>query len=89
MHGNDLRIKKLTNGYSLYFRDPEIVKANQSRDLSTKPTNKPYRDPEREMAFKNVKELTTFLNANLEKMCAADDYETSFSKAVMESEDDD
>jgi hypothetical protein len=88
MYGNDLRIKKLTNGYSLYFRDPEIVKANQSRDLSVK-ASKPYREPEREMAFKSVNELTTFLNANLEKMCAADDYETSFSKAVMESEDDD
>jgi hypothetical protein len=88
MYGDNIRIKKLTNGYSLYFRDPEIVKANQSRDLSSK-ANKPYRDPEREMAFKNVKELTTFLNANLEKMCAADDYETSFSKAVMESTDDD
>jgi hypothetical protein len=89
MYGEGIRIKKLTNGYSLYFRDPEIVKANQSRDLSTKATSKPYREPEREMAFKNVKELTTFLNAHLEKLCAADDYETSFSKAVMESEDDD
>jgi hypothetical protein len=87
MH-DDIRIKKLTNGYSLYFRDPEVVKANSSRDLSAK-ASKPYRNPEREMAFKNVKELTTFLNANLEKMCVAEDYETSFSNAVMESEDDD
>jgi len=85
---DDIRIKKLTNGYSLYFRDPEIVKANQARDLSTR-NNKPYRDPEREMAFKNAKELTTFLNTNLEKLCVAEDYETSFSNAVMESEDDD
>lgn len=83
MYGDSIRIKKLTNGYSLYFRDPEIVKANES----TK-SIKLYRDPEREMAFKNVKELTTFLNANLQKLCAADDYETSFSKAVMETEND-
>ena len=87
MYGDNIRIKKLTNGYSLYFRDPEIVKANESRNTSTK-SLKPYRDPEREMAFKDVKELTTFLNANLQKLCAADDYETSFSKAVMETEND-
>lgn len=88
MYGDSIRIKKLTNGYSLYFRDPEIVKANESRNTSTK-SLKSYRDPEREMAFKDVKELTTFLNANLQKLCAADDYETSFSKAVMETENDD
>ena len=87
MYGDNIRIKKLTNGYSLYFRDPEIVKANESRNMATK-SIKPYRDPEREMAFKDVKELTTFLNANLQKLCAADDYETSFSKAVMETEND-
>ena len=88
MYGDNIRIKKLTNGYSLYFRDPEIVKANELRNTSTK-SLKTYRDPEREMAFKDVKELTTFLNANLQKLCTADDYETSFSKAVMETENDD
>ena len=88
MYDDGIRIKKLTNGYSLYFRDPEIVKANQSRDTSAK-ESKPYRSPEREMAFKDVGEVTAFLTKHLEKMCKAEDYETSFSKAVMESEDGD
>lgn len=83
-----LQIKKLTNGYALYFRDPEIVKANRERDTMSK-SSKPYRDPEREMAFKTSKELTEFLAKNIDKMCAEDDYETSFTKAIKESGNDD
>lgn len=82
-----IQIKKLTNGYSLYFRDPEIVKNNREPEKLGKA--KPYRDPEREMAFKTAKELTEFLEANLDKMCSDDDYETGFTKALMESKDDD
>ena len=84
-----IHIKKLTNGYALYFRDPEIVKANRERDYSTSKPNKPYREPEREMAFKTSKELTEFLAKNIDKMCAEDDYETSFTKALTESNNDD
>ena len=82
-----IHIKKLTNGYALYFRDPEIVKANRERDSMSK--SKPYREPEREMAFKTSKELTEFLAKNLDKMCAEDDFETSFTKALTESDNDD
>ena len=82
-----IQIKKLTNGYALYFRDPEIVKANRERDSMSKP-GKPYREPEREMAFKTSKELTEFLAKNLDKMCAEDDFETSFTKALTESKND-
>lgn len=89
MYGEStLKIKTLTNGYSLYYRDPEIVKANRERDLSSK-SSKPYREPEREMAFKSAKELTEFLEKNLDKLCSEDDYETGFTKALMESKDDD
>lgn len=89
MYGEStLRIKKLTNGYSLYYRDPDIVKANRERDTLSK-SSKPYREPEREMAFKDAKELTEFLEKNLGKLCSEDDYETGFSKALMESNDDD
>lgn len=83
-----IHIKKLTNGYALYFRDPEIVKANRERD-STSKSLKPYREPEREMAFKTSKELTEFLAKNIDKMCAEDDFETSFTKALTESDNDD
>lgn len=88
MYGESkIGIKKLTNGYALYFRDPEIVKAN--REPAKLGKDRTYRDPEREMAFKSAKELTGFLEKNLDKLCVEDDYETSFTKALTESNDDD
>jgi len=88
MYGESkISIKKLTNGYSLYFRDPEIVKNN--REPAKLGKDKPYRDPEREMAFKTAKELTAFLEKNLDKLCSEDDFDTGFTKALMESNDDD
>lgn len=88
MYGESkLQIKKLTNGYALYFRDPEIVKNN--REPAKLGKDRVYRDPEREMAFKSAKELTTFLEKNLEKLCSEDNYDTGFTKALMESNDDD
>jgi|WetSurMetagenome_2_1015567.scaffolds.fasta_scaffold04620_5 hypothetical protein len=76
-------IERVVNGWEIEYRDPEIVKENN------KPKSGTYRDPMKEMVFMTTKEVTDFLTKNLEKLCAAEDYETSFSKAVMESEDDD
>jgi hypothetical protein len=88
MYGEgEIRIKKLTNGYSVYYSDPDVVKANDKRDMSSK-GGMPYRSPEREMAFKDVESLTMFLRKNIDKLCSHDDYETSFSAAVMEQDDD-
>lgn len=83
-----VKIEKLTNGYEVEYRDPDIVKANRA------PTpkggmSKPWRDPSRAMAFTTAKEVADFLSKNLDKMVADADYETSFSNALMEPENDD
>lgn len=74
-----IKIEKMVNGYEVCFSDPDIEKENRS------PKAKGWRDPEREIAFTSKDALIKFLEQNLDKLCATDDYETGFTKALMES----
>lgn len=76
-----IRIEKMVNGYELCFTDPDIQKENHDAKSKT------WRDPEREMAFTNKESLIKFLQQNLDKLCKSDDFETNFTKALMESKD--
>lgn len=83
-----VKIEKLTNGYEVEYRDPDIVKANQARS-SSKGSMAPWRDPSRAMAFTTSKEVTDFLTKNLDKLVTDASYETGFSNALMEDDNDD
>ena len=84
----DVRIERLTNGYTIRLRDQKIVKANSARDFkSEKPT--PYRDPNREYVFKSVDEVLKFLKGNLDKALPADDFSSAFDAACTADEDND
>lgn len=77
-----IKIEKMVNGYEVCYDDPDIEKANRTAKAG-------WRDPEREIAFTSKDDLIKFLEQNLEKLCSADDFETGFTKALMESKNDD
>lgn len=79
-------IERVTNGWEVEYEDQEIVKANKGGNKLGSMT---YRNPMKEMVFKSTKEVTDFLNKNLDKLCSADEYSTSFSNALMEDESGD
>ncbi len=84
-----VKIEKLTNGYEVEYRDPDIVKSNQARSSKPGSSMPAWRDPNRAMAFTTSKEVTDFLTKNLDKLVTDADYETGFSNALMEDDEDD
>jgi len=72
-------IERIRNGFEVTVTDPKIVKQNNTRD---KNGYAPYKDPQVEYGFKNVKEVLTFLEANLEKALPAESYSSTFDSAV-------
>lgn len=87
-YDDDVRIKRLSNGYTVRIRDPKIIKANQKRDSSKGPCA-PYKDPEREFAFTDIDKVLAWLKANLDKALPEDDFDSSFDAALVEDNDDD
>lgn len=88
MANYDVRIERLTNGYTVRMRDPAVVKANEARDFkSDKPA--PWRDPNREYVFKTVDEVLKFLKGNLDKALPADSFSSAFDAACVEPDEDD
>ena len=81
------RIEKMSNGYEVEIKDPEIVKKNAKRDTKTGYT--PYKDPTKSFVFKTVKEVLDFLEKNLDKALPDDEYETSFDLAMADDDEDD
>lgn len=75
-----VRIERLTNGFEVEIRDPEVEKANRkpSKGLST------YRDPWKSYAFKTAAEVTAFLTKALPETSPGDDddFSTAFDKAA-------
>lgn len=76
-----VRIERAANGYTVSADDPKIVAANKKRDNSKGPYE-PYQDPSKEYVFKTMKEVTTFLEKNLDKALPADEYSSSFDLAA-------
>lgn len=85
--GDCVMVKRLANGYNITAKDPKIVAANKKRDAEpydSKKGREPYRDPEKTYTFKNLKEVTDWLTANLETALPKDTYESAFDKAAKE-----
>ena len=83
-----VRIKRLSNGYTISIRDPKIVAANNKRDSSKGPSA-PYKDPEREFAFTTIEQVLAWLKANLDKALPEDSFDSAFTAALVEDDDDD
>lgn len=79
-----VKIGRAQNGFMISMNDPKIVAANKKRDLSrsNRDTIEPYRDPERVYVFDDIKELTTFIEQNLETALPKDDFSSSFDAAA-------
>ena len=81
------KITRHTNGFEVSLRDPKIVAANRKRDAEpydSKKPRTPWQEPNKTFVFKTAKEVTTFLEANIDKMLPEADYETSFDLAAAE-----
>lgn len=71
------RIERHANGFTVSMRDPEIEKRNNKGKGG-------WRDPWRSFVFTDIKKLTEFLTENLEKALPADEFDTSYAKALKE-----
>ena len=87
-YDDNVRIKRLANGYTIRLRDPKIIKANQKRDMSKDGPCAPYKDPEREFAFTDIDKVLAWLKANLDKALPKDDFDSAFTAAVEDTDDD-
>ena len=89
-YDDDVRIKRLANGYTIRLRDPKIIKANQKRDSSKEGGPYiPYKDPEREFACTDIDKVLAWLKANLDKALPKADFDSAFTAAAVEDEDED
>lgn len=82
-----VRIERASNGYTVCVTDPKIVAANRKRD-SSKGDYTPYKNPQREYIFDDIKKVLSFLEKNLNKALPVDDYTSSFDEAVAAVGDD-
>lgn len=83
-------IERIRNGYTVAMDDPSIVAANRKRDTligGKSVPSTPWRDPRVEYAFKDVKEVMTFLEKNLDSALPMDEFSSSFDTAVAEGSD--
>lgn len=76
-----IKIERIANGYEVCMKDPEIEKQNAA-------SKGPWKDPEIEYAFKTEDEALAFLKKALKKLTAGGEYDTAFSKAMMEDDDE-
>jgi hypothetical protein len=82
MDGCIARIEKLVNGYEVEVLDPDQQKKNQAPKSS-------WKDPWKGYAFSTKEEVVKFLEKVLDKLQPEDEsYDTSFSKAIAEDNDD-
>lgn len=79
------RIERAKNGYTVEMRDPKIVAANNK--TSKEPS--PYRNPNVEYVFKDIKGVLKFLEANLDKALPMDEFGSTFDEEAMKPMKDD
>jgi bifunctional DNase/RNase len=77
-----VRIKRLANGYTISVDDPKIEAANRKRKDSV-----PWVDPTREFVFANVADVLEWLEKNLDKALPDDDFDSSFTAALLEDDE--
>jgi hypothetical protein len=83
------RIERAANGFTVEMKDPKIVAQNNKRAGKSGEVTGIWKDPNVEYVFKNVEEVLAFLGKALPTAMPLDEYETTFSKALTETEDDD
>lgn len=96
MYGDDnccIRIKKLSNGYTVTIADPAIVKYNRERDKKnmSRKDGAPYleyKDPDKTFVFKDKAKVLEFLKANLDKAIPTDDDDEFATSFKLAAEDD-
>lgn len=72
-----IRINKTGNGYTVNLRDPDIEKNNRV-------DKGPWTDPNVEFVFTDEAKMIKFVTKSLKALQTGDEYETAFSKALME-----
>jgi hypothetical protein len=82
------RIERAANGYTVEMKDPKIVEQNSKRDAKGSMPGS-WKDPNVEYVFKTVEEVLAFLGKALPTALPLDEYESTFSQALAETEDDD
>lgn len=84
------RIERAANGYTVSMKDPEIVKANNKRSESEKyAIGTPWKDPNKSFVFETVEDVLMFLQKTLPKALPIDEFGSTFTKALKETDDDD
>lgn len=83
------RIEKVANGFTVSMKDPDIVKANRKRENTKEPSPGRWQDPNKSFVFENVEDVLTFLQKTLPKALPADEYGSTFTKALQETDSDD
>lgn len=88
--GDCVMVKRLANGYNITCKDPKIVAANKKRDAKPYDSKdrEPYKDPEKTYTFKNLKEVTAWLTANLETALPVESYDSAFETCSAAMIDD-
>ncbi len=79
-----VKIERLQNGYEVEMTDPAIAAQNKKSvgKLGV------WKDPKVCYAFKTVDEVLGFLKGNLDKALPMDEYESAFTEASKEEDDD-
>lgn len=83
------RIERAANGYTVSMKDPEVVKANQKRDSTKGPTLGVWKDPNKSFVFESIEDVLTFLQKTLPKALPIDEFGSTFSQALKETDSDD
>ena len=83
MADSKVEIERLANGYEVSFCDPDIVAAN-AKSMKSSAVGGSYKNPHVEMLFKTSEEVIGFLGKHLEKIAAAESYDSAFMKALKE-----
>jgi hypothetical protein len=83
------RIEKVANGFTVSMKDPDIVKANQKRNSGKSNSLGMWKDPHKSFVFDSVEEVLTFLQKTLPKALPSDEFGSTFTQALKETDSDD
>lgn len=86
-----IRIERERDGYAVTVTDPEIVAANQKRDMKSGGDSEdaapsdPWRDPNVEYEFQTKEQVLAFVEKAIDIALPADDYSSTFDKLAKEA----
>jgi hypothetical protein len=77
-----IEIERALNGFEVEYCDPDVEKKNRAAGA------KSWMDPKRKMVFMAAKDVVSFLEKHLETLTTSESFDSAFSKAVMEADDE-